>query len=157
MLMSKYIFMLLGCYFYLIYPCECPAKEVLSGPIPAYVIRVVDGDTIIVSAKIWLGHKIETFVRIKGIDAPELKGQCTYEKELALKAKDFVSSAVADKEIILFEVTNDKYAGRVLAIIQTEDYPDLGEALVQAGLARPYFGKKREPWCDKINSDQPDF
>ena len=40
-------------------PAAALAGEVLPGPVPAKVLPVVDGATIVVSAHIWLGQKIE--------------------------------------------------------------------------------------------------
>lgn len=111
-------------------------------------MRVIDGDTIVVSAKIWLGHKIETLVRIRGIDAPEIKGKCFSEKRLAKEAKAFLEGILSSKEISLFEISNDKYAGRVLARIKTSDYQDIGNLLIEKGFARSYDGKKRGSWCE---------
>jgi hypothetical protein len=44
----------------------------LPGPIPAELVRVIDGDTIEVRARIWLDLDLTTRVRLAGIDAPEL-------------------------------------------------------------------------------------
>jgi endonuclease YncB( thermonuclease family) len=41
----------------------------------------------------------------------------------------------------------EKYAGRVLAHAQTSDGVDISKYMIEKGLARPYFGKKRQPWC----------
>lgn len=51
------------------------------------VIRVVDGDTLIVRARIWPQHFVETTIRLRGIDAPEFPGRCEAEAELAQRAK----------------------------------------------------------------------
>ena len=58
-------------------PIACPAcAETLTGPVAAIVERVVDGDTLAVRARVWLGQDIHVLVRIRGIDAPELKANC---------------------------------------------------------------------------------
>jgi endonuclease YncB( thermonuclease family) len=49
---------------------------VLAGPVMARVIRVYDGDTILVRARIWVDQEIEIRVRLAGVDTPEIKGQC---------------------------------------------------------------------------------
>ena len=53
-------------------PTMASAEDVLPGPIPATIERVVDGDTIDVRARIWLGQEIVVRVRLAGLDAPEL-------------------------------------------------------------------------------------
>jgi hypothetical protein len=58
-----------------VYPAFC-AEDVLNGPVNAELLRVIDGDTIEVRARIWLGLDLTTRVRLSGIDAPELDGAC---------------------------------------------------------------------------------
>lgn len=50
------------------------AAEVVAGPVRADVVRVIDGDTLAVTAHIWVGQSLATSVRIRGIDTPELRG-----------------------------------------------------------------------------------
>ena len=50
------------------------ASEVLPGPIAADVIKVIDGDTLPVRARIWLGQEVEINVRLADVDTPELCG-----------------------------------------------------------------------------------
>ncbi len=66
------------------------AGERLVGPLPAEVISVIDGDTLEVRVHIWLGQDISTRVRLAGIDAPELKGKCDREKDLARRARAYL-------------------------------------------------------------------
>lgn len=120
----------------------------LAGPIPAALVRVVDGDTIDVRARIWLRQEVETKVRLLDIDAPELKGHCASERKRALEAKRFVETLLASGALILRDVRFDKYGGRVVARIETPDGRDLGRALIEAGLGRAYDGHRRQPWCD---------
>ena len=123
------------------------AGEVLPGPLPARVIAVVDGDTLEVSARIWLGQAVRVRVRLAGIDAPELSGNCAAERRAAGRAKAFLAAAVADGEVRLRQIRYGKYAGRVLARISVAGGRDLGQALLARGLARAYDGGKRPAWC----------
>jgi endonuclease YncB( thermonuclease family) len=53
------------------------AAETLRGPYDAVVTRVIDGDTFEARVHIWLlRQEVTTLVRIAGIDAPELIGDC---------------------------------------------------------------------------------
>lgn len=124
------------------------AKEVVIGPVEAEVIKVIDGDTIKVSAKPWLGTSIIVSVRINGIDTPEKRSKCDFEKEKALEAKDFLAE-MAGAKIILKNVQNGKYAGRVLADAYTEADIKLSDELIKNGYARKYYGGKRKGWCDE--------
>lgn len=123
------------------------ANESLPGPVPARVLEVIDGDTIRVRARIWLGQELETSVRLAGVDAPELKGRCPRERELAQTAKSYIVTQVAGQEVRLFDVHLDKYGGRVIARVETPRGENLSSGLIAAGLARRYAGEARAPWC----------
>ncbi len=75
-------------------------------------MRVIDSDTIVVRARIWLGQNIDTQVRLEGVDAPEIKGKCEHERRLALRARDLILTRSADGMVILSEIHYGKYAGR---------------------------------------------
>jgi endonuclease YncB( thermonuclease family) len=122
------------------------AAEALAGPVSAVVERVVDGDTVDVRARIWLGQSLTVRVRIDGVDAPETRSQCADERRLAIDARDFLTRRLLNREITLIGVVYDKFGGRVRADISDAD-GDIGQALMAAGLARPYRGERREPWC----------
>ncbi|MHA1537585.1 MAG: thermonuclease family protein [Alphaproteobacteria bacterium] len=126
-----------------------PARETLPGPVRAEIIRVHDGDTLILRARIWLGQVISTKVRLAGIDAPELRGRCAREKRMAREARRFVKRKLADGNVTLRDIRFGKYAGRVLARVFTAEGEDLGQALIAAGLARPYRGGRRGRWCQR--------
>ncbi|MGK2741724.1 thermonuclease family protein [Tepidicaulis sp. LMO-SS28] len=125
-----------------------PARsaETLSGPVPAHVVRVVDGDTLDVRARIWLGQDVAVRVRIAGIDTPELRGKCAEEKARAKAAKLFLIP-VEGREVRLTNIHYGKYAGRVLADVADDARGDLANALIEAGFARAYDGGARSGWC----------
>ena len=52
------------------------AEDILTGPVPAVVEDVIDGDTLRVRARIWLGQDLAIYVRLAGVDAPEVRGSC---------------------------------------------------------------------------------
>ena len=52
----------------------------------------------------------------------------------------------------LREVRYGKFAGRVIARVETLDGADLGQGLIAAGLARPYDGRRRISWCGKAGT-----
>lgn len=123
--------------------------DVLAGPVEAQVLRVIDGDSIHVRARIWLAQDVETIVRLDGIDTPELRGRCDAEKKMARDARAFLESRVAavGGMVQLSGITQDKYGGRVLARVTGADGTDLAAALRDAGLARTYEGGSRQAWC----------
>ena len=122
------------------------AGETLEGPYEAAIVRVVDGDTLRVRARIWLGTDVELLVRIDGIDTPEIRGKCAREKELAARARRLTESLVAAGAVRLHDVRYGKYAGRVVARV-VADGEDIADLLLAAGLAHPYDGGARAPWC----------
>jgi len=122
--------------------------EIIEGPVRARVLRVIDGDSLLVEARIWLGQNIETNVRVLGIDAPELRARCDHERFLAHQSKSFVENRVAGKDVLLKRIQFGKFANRVLAQVVTPDGEDLGAVLIYAGLARHYEGGARRGWCD---------
>ncbi len=130
------------------------AADRLAGPLPAQVVSVLDGDTLEVRVHIWLGQDLNTRVRLAGIDAPELKGKCDRERILARRARAYIlarldpAAGAGAATVRLREIRYGKFAGRVLARVETLDGTDLGQGLLAAGLARPYDGRRRASWCE---------
>lgn len=113
----------------------------------ATVLSCVDGDTCKMRVEVWPDITVETQVRLRGIDAPEIAGKCATEKVLAKAARDDLSALLANAvTITLTNVETDKYGGRVLADVRADSI-QVGVLLIEAGLARPYAGGQRQPWC----------
>jgi micrococcal nuclease len=134
----------------LISPCAM-AGEFLEGPVAATVERVIDGDTLAIRAKIWLGQEIVVLVRLRGIDAPELRGACPDEIAKAKNAAAALASYVGVGPVTLRRIEGDKYFGRVLADVATVKTPSVAEALIAATVARRHRGGKRDLWCEEFN------
>jgi endonuclease YncB( thermonuclease family) len=126
---------------------EVRRDNMVAGPVVAQVLAVIDGDTLVIAARIWIGQTIETRVRLVGVDTPELRGACDGERDRAAAARDFVAAAVAGGDVVLWNIRYDKYGGRVLARVETPAGADLGRLLIDAGLGRAYDGGARTPWC----------
>jgi endonuclease YncB( thermonuclease family) len=124
------------------------AAEVIPGPVPAEVVRVVDGDTVTVEATIWLGQRLTVNARIRGIDTPELHGACAREKAMAEAAQSTLAGILEARAVRLTNIANGKYAGRVLADVATDDGIDVATFMLGTGLARAYDGGARAAWCD---------
>jgi micrococcal nuclease len=102
--------------------------------------RAIDGDTITCG---------KIHIRIVNVDTPELgaHARCPAEAELAERARRFTAEQLAGSKVEIRpdpKRPHDRY-GRTLARV-TVDGIDLGEALVAAGLAREWDGKRRT-WC----------
>ncbi len=122
------------------------AAEPIPDAVPATVLRVIDGDTILVAAHVWLDIQVTARVRLKGIDAPELNAPCAEGRAKAVAALALVRRIVGDGPVLLGGIEAGKYGGRVIARV-TAGGADLAQALLAAGLARPYGGGKRRSWC----------
>ena len=112
------------------------------------VISVYDGDTFRVdidSLPPIVGKNIP--IRLNGVDTPEIRGKCQYEKDLALKARDFVRNKLANaKEIKLTRLQRGKYF-RVVADVYL-DGVSLEQELLENQLAYKYTGGKKSNWCN---------
>ena len=125
---------------------ESFAGETFSGPVPAEIIKIIDGDTLDVRVQTWIGQYMHISVRIRGIDTPEFRGSCPKEKILARKARDSLASIISQKEMTLRNIQHGKYAGRILADIYVEE-KNVADQLIRQSYARPYQGQKRQGWC----------
>lgn len=124
-----------------------PEDERLAGPIEARVLRIIDGDTIVVRARIWLRQEVETNVRVAGLDTPEKNGKCEGERVLAAQARALVESKLSDGRAVLSDIAFEKYGGRVVARVTASDGEDLAATLIGARLGRPYDGRAKAGWC----------
>ncbi len=114
---------------------------------PAEVLRVIDGDTFEARVRLWPGLETVTKIRLRSIDAPELKARCDEERSKALAARDALQAILEQGHVGVSAVTLHKYGGRVVADTSTRARPDVSAALLGAGHARVYAGGRREAWC----------
>ena len=123
----------------------------IASDVPRYpvdVVRVLDGDTFEARVQAWPGIEIATKVRLRDIDAPELRGRCAKETARAQAARDALAAMLAEGSVSIARVSLDKYGGRVLAAASTGGTGDVAAALLARGYARPYAGRQRQSWCD---------
>ena len=127
------------------------ASQMQSGTVrmahPAEVLRVIDGDTFEARVNLWPGLDVTTRVRLRSIDAPELKARCDEERVKAEAARDALRAILDQGEVGISRVTLDKYGGRVVADASTRATPNVSDALLAAGHARRYGGGHRDGWC----------
>ena len=117
-----------------------PALAVLLTASPAVGkvrCQVVDGDTLRCGAQ---------RVRVIGLDAPEMRGQCPREVRRARAAKDRLAELVAEG-VTLRTRGRDRYR-RLLAVVRDRQGRDVAAVMIREGLARPYDGRgRRAGWC----------
>ena len=128
-----------------IIPAAAAQADPVPGPINARVVSVYDGDTLTVDAAPWPDVTIRIKVRVAGVDTPEIRGKCQAEKDLAVRARDFVRAAVGAM-VRLTDVRPGKYAGRVIADVWVNGQK-LSDLLIAENLGRLYHGGRREGWC----------
>jgi endonuclease YncB( thermonuclease family) len=128
-----------------------PSHPARGGTHPAEVLRVIDGDTFEARVHVWPGLDITTKIRLRSIDAPELKARCPAERAMAEAARDALRDMLAEGRVGVSAVTPDKYGGRVVADAATRSVASVSAELQARGLARSYAGGRRRSWCDEAS------
>ncbi|WP_348270748.1 thermonuclease family protein [Rhizobium sp. Root483D2] len=127
---------------------ESGRKIDIAGPVTAEVIRVIDGDTILVAAKPWPQQTMEVYVRLRGIDAPELKSACSATRDAGRQAREALNSlTVGQGPIQLTHISGDKYFGRVVADMHLSDGRNPAQEMLSAGYVTPYDGGGKPKTC----------
>jgi len=110
------------------------------------VLRVRDGDTFYCDISHYhplLGGNIG--VRIRGIDAPELKSESAHVQLLAIDAKTELLKIIMDcKELKLHNMSRGKYF-RLIADVKA-DGKDVATMLLQKHVVKKYDGKTKPVW-----------
>ncbi len=125
----------------------------LPGPIPATLVRVIDGDSFVVKANTWIGQETTVTVRPIGYDSAEMRGKCPRERALALRAQaDLERILNGAAGLLLSDITPDKFGGRVnarvtLAPAGTNLTDRMLKAAARSGHSRPWTGR-RIGWCE---------
>ena len=100
------------------------ADSDLPGPIPAALVRVIDGDSI---------------------DAPELNGACPEERRRAEEARAILADLLGAGPVWLAEIQRDKYGGRVVADVVTRKGRNASAAMLAVRAAVEWGA--RAAWC----------
>ena len=133
----------------LVTACTAAPAAVPVYPAPA-TVRVIDGDTFVLNG--------ET-IRISNMDAPEEGGRagCWAEARLATEAT-FMLQVIADGWDVApptIQREGEDRWGRTLARVSIDtgglSRADVGEAIIEAGLAVPWTGRRWE-WCQPVTS-----
>ena len=113
------------------------------------VIKVYDGDTITIAAKLPFDKSplYRLSVRLNGIDTPEIKGKTDDEKTAAKQVKDALSNLILNKHVFLKNIQTEKY-GRILADVYIGEL-HINQWLITEKYAVKYDGgtkKSPESW-----------
>lgn len=112
----------------------------------AVITNVVDGDTVDALVDLGFGISSKMRIRIYGIDTKEINSKYTEEREMAMKAKTFVTLFLLNRKVLLTTYKPDKY-GRYLAeitFILDGIERNIGNMLLIEDLAEPYYGGTKE-------------
>jgi micrococcal nuclease len=104
----------------------------------ALVIRIIDGDTLVVSLPDPLSRSKETRVRLWGIDCPEVARDEAPAERWAGEARDFAAAECGGALVRLIVEpgrVRDSFS-RLLAHVELADGRSLNRELLAAGLAR---------------------
>lgn len=114
------------------------------------IIRVVDADTFIVTAPFMPEPlKKEMRLRLSNVDTPNIKrwANCGREAFLGEQATKYVEQLIKKSKSQQIKIVGyDKY-GRWLGQIFL-DKKSLSDSLIEKKMARPYYGGKKQSWCN---------
>ena len=65
----------------------------------------------------------------------------------AQAAREALVAMLRQGSVTITNVQQDRYGGRVDADVATAATPNVADALLARGLARPYDGGRRDGWC----------
>lgn len=119
-------------------------RQAIEGPVSAELLRVIDGDTLLVAAAPWPDQQITTYVRLRGVDAPEMHARCAMARNEAQAALTALAALVASSDkVSLSNISGDKYFGRVIAEVTLADGRDPAHELLSMGLVTAYDGGRK--------------
>ena len=133
-------------------------RESIEGTLKAEVDveYVYDGDTfyVVLPKELQISGTRKTkkgkdIIRVKGLDAPELKeAKCEEERTRAEEARDRLRDLVKKGEgrVELRMCEKDKYKRQACYV--RVNGKDVAEILIDEGLGRKYGGEKRQGWCN---------
>ena len=99
------------------------------GQRPATIIRVIDGDTVVVRLELGFESQVEGPCRLAGIDAPELGTAA------GIAGRDWMRARLTGMEAVCFAGSRrDKYGRPLVTIFDVGG--NVNEAIVAAGYAR---------------------
>ena len=138
--------------------CACLAAagtSVLAQDIPSpyseyygTVERVIDGDTLVVRLDLWPGLEAIYSVRVRGVDAPELRGaKCPQERLWAEEAKAQAEKLYGPGTTVRIENVELDSFGRAIADIRrwrSDRWMHFADEMVEREMAQAW----QEDWPD---------
>jgi endonuclease YncB( thermonuclease family) len=135
---------------------EKPKKPAINKPMLSFfengygnctvskIISVYDGDTFRCDIE-GLPDIIGKNISLRGVDTPEINDKSPYVQTRAIDARDFAKrKLLAAQTVELRNIDRGKYF-RILADVYVDD-KNLGDMLLEAGLAMEYDGGTKPAW-----------
>lgn len=108
------------------------------------IVKVVDGDTVDVLIDLGFSVYHKERVRLSGIDTPEMNSKNLTEKEIAKKAKSFLTVWLKDQKNLTIKTYKDDKYGRLLGEIFGNGGVCVNNLLMEKGLAWDYLTDTRD-------------
>ena len=109
------------------------------------IVRVIDGDSIIIDIDLGFSHWIHNeSIRLYGVDTPECRTRDAEEKAAGLLAKKFVEDALHVGGTYTLTTKEKGKFGRYLGVIMLSDRTSINAVLVTEHLAVAYFGQSKQ-------------
>jgi micrococcal nuclease len=105
----------------------------------AIVVRVVDGDTVVLNIDLGFNVCMNESCRLAGIDTPELTSTNSEEKAKAVVAKKFLAKILQEgKEVTINSKALDKYRRPLVEILVSGMSISVNQKMIDSGLAKKY-------------------
>jgi micrococcal nuclease len=101
--------------------------------------KVIDGDTVDLDIDLGFGVTLSHRVRLKDIDAAEIRTKDLTEKAEGLAAKAWLEKELSREGEWIIETTKEDKYGRILGTLYLVGDPvTLNERMLNEGIAKPY-------------------
>ncbi len=100
----------------------------------AKLIRIIDGDTIVVTMDVGFNMTTKQHIRLLGINAPEKRGKT---KQAGLDAKEHLITLLKNDDLVIKTRKNDSF-GRYLGTIYLNG-TDINQQMIDDGFAVEYM------------------
>jgi micrococcal nuclease len=105
----------------------------------AIVVRVVDGDTVVLNIDLGFNVCMNESCRLAGINTPELTSTISEEKAKAVVAKKFLAKILQEgKEVTINSKALDKYRRPLVEILVSGMSISVNQKMIDSGLAKKY-------------------
>ena len=108
------------------------------------IVKVIDGDTVDILIDLGFSVYHKERVRLSGIDTPEMNSKNVLEKEIAKKAKTFITTWLKEQKNLTIKTYKDDKYGRLLGEIFGNGGVCVNNLLMEKGFAWNYLTDTRD-------------